>query len=274
MLPDEIREHYRNEIDEDARIRSGIGQLEFLRTQEIVRRHLGPRSRRIADVGGATGVHAEWLLDDGHHVDLVDPVADQVEVARRRLGRRRGFRAHVGNALALQFPDATFDAVLLLGPLYHLTERDDRVAALIEAGRVVRPGGLVIGAAISRFASLLDGLDQGMLFDDAFLAIVKGDLADGHHRNPDRVPGWFTTAYLHHPDELMVEAAAAGLAVTEVVAVEGPPALFREAQERWLEPAARERLLWAVRAVETEPTLIGASPHLLLVAERPPGESA
>jgi hypothetical protein len=64
---------------------------------------------------------------------------------------------------------------------------------------VLRPGGLLPGAAITRFASTLDGVAQAFLLEPGFEAIVERDLADGQHRNPDGHPGWFTTAYLPPP---------------------------------------------------------------------------
>src|SRR5215469_3043278 len=79
--PEEVIRHYRDEIDEGRRLLDGLGQLELVRTREIVRRHLPPGSLRILDVGGATGVHADWLAADGHQVHLVDPVASQVALA-------------------------------------------------------------------------------------------------------------------------------------------------------------------------------------------------
>ncbi len=266
-VPEEIFRHYTAEVDEGQRLREGMGRLELVRTAEIVRRWLPGRRLRVLDVGGATGVHAEWLLADGHEVHLVDPVAGQVEEARRSLAGHGGFTAEVGDARSLGADDGSFDAVLLLGPLYHLTERADRVRAWAEAGRVVRPGGIVFGAAISRFASLVDGLATGALFDPEFRALVADDLATGQHRNPDAVPGWFTTAYLHHPSELAGEAADGGLDVVEVVGVEGPAAWFEHLEDRWVDDA--EVILESARAVEKEPSLLGASPHVIAVARRP-----
>ncbi len=268
-LPEEIRRHYVDEIDEDARIRTGLSELELLRTQQILRRHLGERAMRIVDVGGATGVHAEWLLADGHEVVLVEPVGEQVEVAKRRLDASPRFRAVVGNALQLPLEDDAVDAALLMGPLYHLTKRSDRGQALSEAMRVTRPGGLVAGAAISRFASLLDGLQREFLFDPEFAEIVRRDLETGHHQNPSRRPGWFTTAFLYRPDELADEACDAGLSEVSVLGVEGPPGLFTNLADRWANGADRKLMLDMANAVESEPALLGASPHLLVLGRVP-----
>ncbi|MGH3449276.1 MAG: class I SAM-dependent methyltransferase [Haloechinothrix sp.] len=198
-LPEEIQNHYESEIREDLRLRKGLGRLEFLRTQEVVRRHLPRPGMRILDVGGGTGVHSEWLLADGHQVHLIDPVVSHVMQASERLADLSGFSAEVGDARALTVDDASFDVVLLFGPLYHLTDRADRLDAWREARRVIERTGLVFGTGITRYASLLDGLAQGFLFDDRFRGIVERDLATGQHRNPTREPGWFTTAYFHHP---------------------------------------------------------------------------
>lgn len=269
--PPEISEHYEAEVVEADRLTRGAGQLELVRTQEIVRRYLKQAPLRILDVGGGPGVHAEWLADDGHIVHLVDPMPNHVEAARRRGDRAGRISAEVGDARSLAVDDGSVDAVLLLGPLYHLTARADRVQALTEAARVVRPGGFVFVAAISRFASLLDGLESEFIFDPRFRSIVEQDLRDGQHRNPERVPHWFTTAYFHHPSELPDEAASAGLSCVDVLGVEGAAGWFDGSFDRWDDETCREALLFAARAVESEPSLLGGSPHLLMVAQRPGG---
>lgn len=268
-LPRDIRDHYESESDEGERLTSGPGRLELARTQEIVRRHLPAGTLRVLDVGGATGVHATWLADDGHEVHLVDPMPRHVEQVGQLASTGRAITAEVGDARQLPVDDASVDVVLVFGPLYHLTERDDRVRALAEARRAVRPGGLVFVAAISRFASLLDGLSREFLFDPAFRRIAERDLHDGQHRNPDGNPHWFTTAYFHHPDELPQEAGDAGLEVVEVLGVEGVAGWLGPLFDRWDDPADREAILFAARATESEPTLIGASAHLLMVTRHP-----
>jgi ubiquinone/menaquinone biosynthesis C-methylase UbiE len=260
FMPDEVRSYYEKDWREADRITSGLNEIELVRTQAIIRRHLTAPRQRILDVGGGTGVHARWLAEDGHDVHLIDPVPGHVEAASEIV------TAEVGDARALPVDDATYDAVLLLGPLYHLTERSDRLRALREAGRVVRPGGLVFVAAISRFASLFSGLQHEMLFEPPFREIVDRDLRDGQHRNPDARPGWFTTAYFHHPDELRNEVVAAELNVVELLGVEGLAGWLPHLEGAWNDAAKREQILFAAEAVESEPSLAGLSAHLLLVA--------
>jgi SAM-dependent methyltransferase len=140
--------------------------------------------------------------------------------------------------------------------------------ALAEGRRVLRPGGVVAAAAISRYASALDGLFHRHLREPGFEAIVERDITEGQHRNPDDSPGWFTTAYFHLPDELVAEAADAGLEQLSVVAVEGPAWPLPDL-DRWLADD-RELLLRAIRRVESAPTLLGISPHLLLTGRARP----
>jgi ubiquinone/menaquinone biosynthesis C-methylase UbiE len=247
---------YRDRYDEDERLsRSRHGQLEFLRTQQLLRAHLPAAPASVLDVGGGTGVHARWLAADGYAVHLIDPVPGHVEQARRR----GGFTVAVGDARALQVPDDSVDVALLLGPLYHLVEAADRIRALEEAVRVVRPGGLVAAAAISRYAPLLELAGLGTLTEDAATELAEllrtGVGADD--------PQGFTTAYFHGAEDLARELADAGLKEVAVLGIEGPaaPALDNAPAGR-----AADVLASAVRCAqmaEADPALIAASPHLL-----------
>jgi ubiquinone/menaquinone biosynthesis C-methylase UbiE len=265
----EIAAHYA-EVPERRRL-AGPGSLERIRTWELLGRYLPPPPAVVVDVGGAAGVYALPLAERGYQVHLVDPVALHVAQARRASDDQPAMplaSATVGDARRLDRPDASADAVLVLGPLYHLTDRADRIAALAEARRVLRRGGVVAAAAISRFASTYDGLLRGYLDEPAFEAIVERDVREGQHRNPTGRPEWFTTAYFHLPDELGREVADAGLRLDAVLAVEGPAGVLPDAGARLADPARRERVLAAVRRVEAEPSLLGASFHLLAVAHR------
>jgi ubiquinone/menaquinone biosynthesis C-methylase UbiE len=257
---------------ERDRLTAGQGALELARTQVLLQRHLPAPPAVLADVGGGPGRYALWLAERGYRVHLVDPVPLHIEQARAAANDRRGVElasAEVGDARALQLSDMTVDAVLLLGPLYHLPERADRLQALAEARRVCRPGGVIIAAAISRFASTLDGLRGGYLEDAAFAAVAATDREHGRHRNPTRNPAYFTTAYFHRPEELTEECAAAGLTPVATLAIEGPAWLLANLDVRLADERRRTVLLDALSALEAEPTLLGASAHLLAVARRP-----
>jgi ubiquinone/menaquinone biosynthesis C-methylase UbiE len=266
----EIVQHY-NQVDESSRLHRGWFQLEQARTQELILRHLPAVPATIVDAGGGSGVYACWLAAQGYDVHLIDPVPKHVEQSRGASAAQPNHQltsAEVGDARHLSYSDSTADAVLLLGPLYHLVEKEDRLACLREACRVLRQGGLVWVAGISRFASLFDSLSSGFFDDAAFAPIVAKDLEDGQHRNPTGNPIYFTDAYFHRPGELSRELLAAGFQVVELVGIEGPGWLARDFEKLWDEPTQRERLLAAVRKVEREPSIIGASSHIMAVGRK------
>lgn len=253
-----IRAFYAERYVEDDRLaRSGHGQLEFLRTQELVRRYLPGPGATVLDVGGATGVHARWLAADGYDVTVVDPVEEHVAKAAE-LGT---FAAMVGDARKLEQQDDSVDVTLLLGPLYHLVEQADRAQALAEARRVTRPGGLVVAAGISRYAGLLEYGTKGMLTDET-LQVYTGALMTG--RNYDE-PNGFTNAYFHHADELRAEFDQAGLFDIDVLAVEGPAAATLEHSYPEDVPRLLPSALLLARMLEKDPRVMSTSFHFLAI---------
>jgi ubiquinone/menaquinone biosynthesis C-methylase UbiE len=256
---------------EARRLEEGAGQLERARTQDVLMRYLPRAPAEVADVGGGTGVYASWLAAQGYSVNLIDLVPLHVEEAQRRFKSDgvEGARAEVGDARSLPYASESQDAVLLLGPLYHLPEREDRLATLQEAWRVLRPGGVVVVAAISRYASLFDGFCRGFIEDPLFVKIVESDLASGRHENPGDKPEYFTTAYFHHPDELKGELEEGAFRSAEVLSVEGPFAWLQNFGTVWSKREVRNLMLRFLQEVEKETSLLGSSAHLLAVAEKP-----
>jgi SAM-dependent methyltransferase len=265
-LASEILGHYAEGVERD-RLFEGRSGLERVRTQELLARHRPSPTAVILDVGGwPWRVHARWLANQGYAVHLVDPVPLHVEQASLPEGRPLA-GVYVGDARRMDRPAMSVDAVLLMGPLYHLADRTDRLRALREARRVVRSGGWVFAVGISRFTSLLDGVSADELDDPVFVRIIEQDLRDGQHRNPDIHPDYFTTAFFHDPDELQAEVHEAGWSIVETVGGEGPGWWMpQEFADWWDDETRRGRLLAAVRAVEREPSLLGLGPHLMVVA--------
>jgi ubiquinone/menaquinone biosynthesis C-methylase UbiE len=268
---------YYERAPEETRLEHGAALLEAVRTRELVERHAPSPPATVIDVGGAAGAYAFWLAERGYAVHLVDASPRLIEEARRR--SRSGDRAlascRVGDARALAFEDGCAALVLLLGPLYHLVDAGDRQIALREAARVLRPGGVVIAAGISRWASALDGLARDLLGDPSFAAIVEQDVCDGQHRNSTGRIDYFTTAFFHTPEELGAEVQNAGLAVDAIYGVEGPGWILPDLADRWANPGRRDAVLHVARLLERQASAVGASAHLLVVGRKAPavGES-
>ena len=272
MQPDDkinkIVQYYRDS-DEQARLSGNLGQIELARTQILIRRYLKPPPASVLDVGGATGRYSCWLAKEGYEVHLVDPVPGHVEQAREASKAQPDTpiaSCTVGDARELEFEDETADAVLLFGPLYHLVEAQDRHHALTEANRVLKPGGYVFAAGISKFASAIDGLVSGYYLDPVFREIMQGDLDSGQHRNPTNNPAYFMDTFFHHPDLLKSEVSNAGFDVAGLFAIEGISYMMKDLDQTWRVESRRELLLEIIGKIEGEPSLIGASPHIMCVA--------
>ena len=260
-----MHEYYQRGEEADRLVAGSAGPLEFARTKEIVLRHLPPAPALVADVGGGPGRYALWLAGLGYHVVHRDVVPLHVEQLRAAAA---GIDTAVGDARSLDLVDASVDAVLLLGPLYHLARRADRVQALREAHRVVRPGGPVFGAAISRWAARYDGILRLRLHEQIPAMLASMGPLERTGVIPPLEPGWFT-AYTHRPGQLRAEFTSAGLEVTDLVSVECGAFLLSDLSERMADPEARKVIMDSARAVEHVPELMGLGSHLLATGMRP-----
>jgi ubiquinone/menaquinone biosynthesis C-methylase UbiE len=260
-LAPRITEFYTSRFDEGARLTSSAdGRLELVRTQELLRRFLPPAPARVLDVGGGTGAHARWLVADGYEVRLVDPVAHHVDQAGSICP------AGLGDARSLDAADGSYDAVTLLGPLYHLPAAEDRLQALREAARVTRPGGVVAAAAINRYSSLFEHTALAHLHTERLRTSVADILATATY---DGRRG-FTVSYFHRADELAAELRAAGLHDVRLFGIEGPAWSLLKAVEQATGAPAPEDLfqsaLTAAHLADPHPELLSASSHLLALA--------
>jgi len=262
-LDPDISRHYASGSEIERLVED---RVEEIRTWELLGRFLPATPATLVDVGGGPGSYAVGLTQQGYRVHLVDPVELHISQAKQRAksAEAKLASASVGDARSLEFADASADAVLLFGPLYHLTEYLDRVTCLREAARIVVPHGRIMAAGISRYASTFDALRSRLLSHPDFETIIEGDVSEGRHTNLGNEE-WFTTAYFHEPQEMVTEFNEAGITVDEILAVEGPASWITGIDDWYDDEVMRERLLRAIRRVESAQSLIGASAHFMVI---------
>jgi len=265
LIDPAITEFY-NQSCEDSRLQIGLGPLEFERNKMLIARYLGESPMRIADVGGGTGHYSAWLSSLGHDVYLIDPVPGHVQKARKKARGRNVFSCAVGEARRLPFENASFDLVILHGPLYHLQKVQDRLQAIRETRRILRAGGTALGFAITRAASTLAALNTGMIHDPRIFKMCTSALASGAHDAPEGLQGILSQAYYHTPSELEEEFASSDFKVMGIHAVEGMAWMDSSFFQSWADPHRKARLLELIALTEQDTTLLPLSPHIMIAA--------
>lgn len=141
--------------DEDSRLTSRYGMVEYLTTMRYIERYLRP-GMRVLEIGAATGRYSHTLARKGYSVDAVELVERNIEVFRQNTQPGEDITVAQGDARDLSaFPSDTYDVTLLLGPMYHLFTREDKLKALSEAIRVTKKGGIVFVAYCGNEATIL-----------------------------------------------------------------------------------------------------------------------
>jgi len=257
-----------SEASEEKRLTLGLGPLELERNKELILRYLPKRKSVIIDVGGGPGIYAHWLAGLGHAVYLVDPVAKHIAQAKKRAGKLKKFDCIQGEAQHLKLPAAMADIVILHGPLYHLQAKESRINAILEAKRVLKKGGIILGFAINNAASAIAGLVNGFIHDAAFFKMCKTELLSGLHNPSEQWPGLLPEGYFHRPEALQQEFEAAGLTCLDIIAIEGLIWLDKNYFENRAHLKKREQLMELLRITEKQGSLLGLSPHMMIAAKK------
>ncbi len=138
-------EKYYNKFNEEKRLQSRHGQVEFLTSMKYIQEILGDdKSKKILDVGAGTGRYSVALAEEGYDVTAVELVKYNLGILK---SKKSTVKAYQGNALKLsRFEDNSFAVTLLFGPMYHLHTQEEQLKALSEASRVTKPGGVILVA--------------------------------------------------------------------------------------------------------------------------------
>lgn len=263
--------HIQNFYDENVQNeweRLGIRhRTEFAVTLRALREFLPPAPARVIDIGGGPGRYSFSLADQGYGVTLVDLSEGNLAFARQKAAETDVCLEGIFHANALDlsaFQSASFDAVLLMGPLYHLWSYEERLAALREARRLLKPGGRIFATFISRFAAFRDAaahgfgwvLDKPATNEKLLMTGINIGTEDG-----------FTDAYFAHPDEVIPLGEAAGFETLRRMGCQGVAA----GHEEYLNSLQGDDFeYWAELnyRISQDPAAIGASDHILYIGRK------
>ena len=262
-----VLEYYEKHENENERILRC--PLEFIRTKDIISRYLPEKPIKIIDLCGASGHYSYWLAQKGHEVHLMDLSERHTNEAKNNESKYNTHLASIcrGDARDVKWEDETFDMVLLMGALYHLQEREDRLQCLKETYRILKNGGTAIFAYISRYASMLDGFLCGFVNDRTFLNIMDMDILTERHNNPDNKEGYFTNAFFHSTEDIYNELISTRYCDIMLYAVEGFGGLIKN-EEYLKEDDKLKGLLHYIRLTEQNMEMIGISPHQLVTCKK------
>jgi ubiquinone/menaquinone biosynthesis C-methylase UbiE len=261
-----VLEFYQS-YNEDARIERH--PIEFIRTKDIISRNLPKNPIKIIDLCGASGHYAYWLAQMGHEVHLMDLSPKHIEEAYGNKVKYNTELASIscGDARSLDYENESFDMVLLMGALYHLQEKDDRLQCLKEVYRILKNGGIGVFAYISRFAPMLDGFIKGLVVDPIYCNIMEDAIFTGKHNNPENKHNYFTNAYLHSTNEIYNELLFTKFNSIVHYAVEGFGGIIN-ISEYLNDRNKLEKLLHFLRITEHNTEMLGISHHQLIICKK------
>lgn len=271
---------YNAGIERD-RLRSGIGLIEFERTKEILLEKLPKPPAVIYDIGGAYGEYAWWLASLGYEVHLFDlsetNIAMSAELAAEYPGVKLASTV-VCDARSIPCPDRSADAILLMGPLYSITEYGERILAIEESRRLLKDDGILFSAALTPYSVLVpriafyhidDTKKRRELDDPAVISMIERALADGCYINPEkRIASGLGSTHLHTAKALRKELSVCRFATDTVHGVMGGAWLAPNLDELLANEETKEVLMKTVRMLDTHEEIIGLSGHLLAVSRK------
>lgn len=266
---------------EKNRLRTGIGLIEFERTKEILLEHLPKPPAVIYDIGGGYGEYSWWLASLGYEVHLFDLAETNIEMSKELASEYPDSAlkdAMVCDARSIPRENVSADAILFMGPLYSITEYEERILAIKECYRLLKRNGVLFSAALTPYSVLLhcitvyhkEGAKKKDALDDPnIMAMIERELEDGCHINPGKtILNGLGTSHLHTAKALKTELANGGFTNTVVHGVMGGAWLAPNLEELLENEATKNALMATVRLLDTHEEVIGLSGHLLAVSTK------
>jgi len=263
------------------RLRTGIGLIEFERTKEILLEKLPKPPAVIYDIGGAYGEYSWWLSSLGYEVHLFDLSETNITMSKDLADEYPDVTLHsamICDARSIPRPEKSADAILLMGPLYSITEYEERILAIKESHRLLKDDGLLFSAALTPYSVLVSRLavyheddtkKRKELDDPAVISMINRALVDGCYINPERkIANGIGSSHLHTAKELRSELLSGGFETLSVHGVMGGAWLAPNLDELLENKETREVLMNTVRMLDTHEEIIGLSGHMLAVSRK------
>uniref|UniRef100_UPI004056D5F9 class I SAM-dependent methyltransferase n=1 Tax=Agathobacter sp. TaxID=2021311 RepID=UPI004056D5F9 len=258
-------ELYYNKFNEEKRLNSRHGQVEFITTMKYLHKYLdrlgikkAKPKIKILDIGAGTGRYSVPLSEEGYDVTAVEPVKHNLGRLKQK---KSNVRAYQGNALKLsRFLDETFDVTLVFGPMYHLLEEEEKIKALSEAKRVTKTGGFLLVAYImNEYSVITHGFKERNIKE----CIKEGMLDENFHCTKTANPLYSMVRL----EDIARLNEAVGLARAEIVAADGAANYMRPYLNSLDEEEFRLFINYHLATCE-RPDLMGASAHVVDILQK------
>ena len=251
-------EKYYNKFNENKRLLSRHGQVEFFVATNYINKVIGDRKNlKMLDVGAGTGRYTFYYADKGHDVTAVEPVKKNLSFI---LNANKKVVARQGNALNLKFDDNTFDIVLLFGPLYHLLSHEEKFKALAEAKRVTKSGGKIITMYLSNeYAIVMYALKEGHLME----CIKNGKIDETFQTKTDEKDLY---SYVRL-EEINALTSESGLIQEKIIGVDGATDYIRPSINKLSAEEFEIYKKYQLSICERQ-ELLGASSHIMQILSK------